>query len=425
MRVRSHALVCTALALVGVAGAVSTAQAGGFAIREQSAHFQGSSFAGNAAGGALSSMFWNPAAVGQFNGINTESTYAWIIPDSEITALPGSTLLGLGAESGNIGKQAIVPASYLSYQLSPSVVLGFSFGAPFGLATEPSNRVWAGMTQARTSKIETYNLQTALAWRVTPTFIVAAGLQIERMEGTLKSANPFAAGFPNVVIRGDDVALGWTLGALWHATPTTTVGLGFRSSVEHNLEGGISGAFPAPGDIEAGLKTPETVTLSLRQELGPRWTGLASVEWSNWSRLESLDVICTSATCGAGNTLVSLPLGWHDGWFFSLGAEYAWSPALTLRGGVAYEMSPIQNADERPARLPDADRIWASIGATYKWSEKISVDFAYSHIFVDDSSILRTDGGVLLVADAESSVDILSVGLKIKLGDDPPPAPLK
>jgi long-chain fatty acid transport protein len=423
MRLKSHALACTALAL-GAVGATSTAHAGGFAIREQSAHFQGSSFAGNAAGGALSSMFWNPAAVGQFNGINTESTYSWIIPDSEITALPGSTLLGFGAESGNIGNQAIVPSSYLSYQLSPSLVLGFSFGAPFGLSTEPSNRIWAGMTQARTSKIETYNLQSALAWRVTPTFIVAAGLQIERMEGTLKSAVG-GAGFPNAVIRGDDVALGWTLGALWQATRGTTVGLGFRSSIEHDLEGGIGGAFPFPGDIRAGLSTPETVTLSLRQDLGPRWTGLASVEWSNWSRLKSLDVECTSASCGGGGTLVSLPLGWLVGWFFSLGAEYAWSPALTLRGGVAYEISPIQNADERPARLPDSDRIWASLGATYKWSEKVSVDFAYSHIFVEDSTLDRLDGGVRLVADVEASVDILSVGLKIKLGDDPPPPPLK
>jgi long-chain fatty acid transport protein len=411
--------------LGAVAGATSAAHAGGFAVREQSAHFQGSSFAGNAAGGALSSMFWNPAAIGQFNGINTESTYAWIIPDSEITALPGSTLIGVGAESGNIGNQAIVPSSYLSYQLTPSVVLGFSFGAPFGLSTEPSNRVWAGMTQARTSKIETYNLQSALAWRVTPTFIVAAGLQIERMEGTLKAATGPLATSRNGVIHGDDTAFGWTLGALWHATPTTTLGLGFRSSIEHNLEGTASVAgTPIGNNIEAGLKTPETVTLSLRQELGSRWTGLASIEWSNWSRLKQLQVECTSAVCIAGLN-PTLPLGWHDGWFYSLGAEYAWSPALTLRGGVAYEVSPIQSADERPARLPDSDRIWASLGATYKWSEKISVDFAYSHIFVEDSSILRTDGGVLLVADAESSVDILSVGLKIKLGDDPPPPPLK
>ncbi len=426
MRLDLRHLLCSSAALGGLIAATTTAQAGGFAIREQSAHFQGSSFAGNGAGGALSSMFWNPAAIGQFNGLNTESSYSWIIPDSEITALPGSTLLGVGADSGNIGNKAIVPASYLSYQLSPSLVMGFSFGAPFGLSTEPSNRLWAGMTQARTSKIETYNLQSALAWRVTPTFIVAAGLQIERMEGTLKSALP-GAGFPNAIVHGDDTAFGWTLGALWQATPGTTVGVGFRSSVEHNLEGTFTAAGVPFSSIEAGLNTPETVTLSLRQDLGPRWTALATVEWSNWSRLDSLDVECTSAPC-SGALINSLPLGWHDGWFFSLGAEYAWSPGLTLRGGVAYEISPIQSADERPARLPDADRIWASIGASYRWSEKITVDFAYSHIFVEDSQIDRTEGpgpGVRLLADAEASVDILSVGLKIKLGDDPPPSPLK
>src|SRR6185295_12581865 len=88
----------------------------------------------------------------------------------------------------DIGKQAIVPSSYLSYQFSPSVVFGFSFNAPFGLVTEPDNRGWAGQTHARTSKIETYNAQPVLAYRINPTLIVAAGLQIEFIEGTLKNA---------------------------------------------------------------------------------------------------------------------------------------------------------------------------------------------------------------------------------------------
>ncbi len=36
---------------------------------------QGMSFAGNAAGGALSSMFWNSAATASQDGLNTESSY--------------------------------------------------------------------------------------------------------------------------------------------------------------------------------------------------------------------------------------------------------------------------------------------------------------------------------------------------------------
>ena len=51
-------------AMVAMVAGVATAEAGGFAVREQSAYGQGSSFAGMAAPGDLiSSMFWNPAAV--------------------------------------------------------------------------------------------------------------------------------------------------------------------------------------------------------------------------------------------------------------------------------------------------------------------------------------------------------------------------
>jgi long-chain fatty acid transport protein len=55
-----------------VAG-VATAEAGGFAVREQSAYGQGSSFAGMAApGDSISSMFWNPAAVTIATGTTVE-----------------------------------------------------------------------------------------------------------------------------------------------------------------------------------------------------------------------------------------------------------------------------------------------------------------------------------------------------------------
>jgi len=38
---------------------------------------------------------------------------------------------------------------------------------------------------------------------------------------------------------------------------------------------------------------------------------------------------------------------------------------LTLRGGAAYELSPIQSPDERIAQLLDANRIWLGIGGSY------------------------------------------------------------
>ena len=53
----------------------SGAFAAGLALHTESTHFLGSSLAGAAAGGALSSMFYNPAAIGQFDGIWSESAF--------------------------------------------------------------------------------------------------------------------------------------------------------------------------------------------------------------------------------------------------------------------------------------------------------------------------------------------------------------
>lgn len=423
-----RAMLFATCAMGALAQGTMTASAGGFGVREQSTEFQGMSFAGNAtSGGGLSGMFWNPAVAAYAPaGIYTESHYAGIIGRSEITADPGTSpvLLARPNNSGDIAKDAVVPSSYMSYRLTDRLVMAMSVNSPFGLVTEAPNRNWSGYPYARTSEIKTYNFSPTLAYRVTPTFAIGVGLQIEHIEGRLKSGHPAFAGNPNAIIAGDDTSFGFTAGVNWTPVAGTHIGLGYRSAIDHTLEGTfrINGV-TAPVGIKAGVTLPEIVTLSLRQVISPNWTVLGSVEWTNWSRVQKLDVICTqnpAATCagGQGSLVTSLPLGWHDGWMFSLGAEHKYSQKLTLRTGIAYEISPIQNPEERSLRVPDADRIWLSAGATYAWSDKISLDLAYTHIFVDDALIRRTDvAGLPFVGHADSQVDIISGSLKIKLGD--------
>ena len=75
--------------------ATADANAGAFAVREQSAFGQGSSFAGVAAGGSLSSMFWNPAAMTQMPGLQSESVLSGILPYTANTPGAGSTLTAI------------------------------------------------------------------------------------------------------------------------------------------------------------------------------------------------------------------------------------------------------------------------------------------------------------------------------------------
>lgn len=442
-------------ALAALATAATPAAAGGFAVREQSTEFQGMSFAGaGTSGGGLSGMFWNPAVAAYAPvGIYTEAHYAIIIGNSEITgdvfncaappvdhSCPLGANQGLARNSGDIAKDAIVPASYASFRLSDRLVAAISVNSPFGLVTEPENSRYAGQRFARTSEIRTYNFSPTLAYRVTPALAVGVGLQVQRIEGRLKASagNSGAAQTQNIVIQGDDLAFGFTAGIDWTPSPYTSIGLGYRSSIDTTIEGTVlRTGTAAVAAMRAGVTLPEIVTLSARHAINDRWTLLGTIEYSHWERLEKLDVVCANnsgpnAFCPTGNgrLIQSLDLGWHDGWFFSIGAEHRYSEKLTVRGGVAYELSPIQNADERTLRTPDADRIWLSLGATYKWNEKITLDFAYSHIFVGDAPIDRTEGAgaaaVRFIGSADTSVDILSGSLKIKLGDAPKPyEPLK
>lgn len=432
---------CATAALLALS---TPAIAGGFAVREQSAEYQGSSFAGNAtSGGGLSGMFWNPAVAAYAPaGMYSEAHYSGIFghvsmtgTSSSLSPAANAAAAALPSDSGNVSKNAIVPASYMSYRIDDRWVLAMSINSPFGLATEPSNRIWSGQVFARTSEIKTYTFTPTLAYKIMPTLSVGVGVQIEHMTGVLKQASGLTAptAEQNTVIKGTDTALGFTAGVNWTPAPGTAVGLGWRSSINHNLRGEIArlGTSTASG-IQATINTPDIVSLSLRQAVTERFALLATGEWSNWSRADKLDIVCArngapGGFCAAnGNVITTLPLAWHDGWMVALGGEYQLSDAMKLRSGVAYEISPIQNAEERTQRVPDVDRLWLSAGASYKWSEKVSFDLGYSHIFgIGDGSIERDSGtpgtasNIHFSGKVSSHADIVSASMKMKIGDIP------
>ena len=419
----------------------SSASAGGFAIREQSASGLGSAFAGSAAGYDLSSMFWNPAAVGVKSGLNTESHYSILALQTELkgATLAGPVvalvpaLAGLPTET-DIGGLAALGSTYLNYEFAPGTFVGLSVSSPFGLVTKPDDTNWAGFMHGRRAQIFTLNVNPVAGYRVAPGITIGAGPTFQYMKTTLKFAPAAAPGIASATIRADDVGIGFTAGVLMQSGGTS-LGLGFRSKVRQELTGSFINAplaFSTAARVD--LETPETVTASIRQAITPGVRLLGTVEWTNWSRIKTVVVRDRNNFFAAtGGVITTLPLNWDDGWFFSGGLEFDYSKKLTLRGGVAYEISPIDDPTKRIAQLPDTDRLWVSVGATYKWSDALTFDVAYSHIFVDDTQLQQTverNFGiagiqpVTLSANSEASVDILSVSMKMKLGGHKS-APLK
>lgn len=459
LKPRRPKLSAYTIALLSTVAITGDALAGGFAIREQSVSSQGASFAGSAAGADLSSMYWNPAATGVKSGMNTEAHNSLIIPRGNVRTdsvenntptpaapFPGAPTIGQLIEadvlsnnstSGNVGKLALVGASYANYQLSKDLWVGAGLNSGFGLASKPNDVFHQSSQLGRSTQLLTFNFNPTISYQIAPGLFLGAGVQVQYAWGRLKFATGSPTG-PSTFFEGNDFSFGGTAGVLWKPNSKTSIGVGYRSQTTITLDGdletnagtALGQAVPATAvSAEADVELPDIVTASFITEIAPRWRALGTFEWTNWSVFENLTVTTTApgssviagGAVAAGVDVAAIPANWDDGYFFSLGLEHDYTPALTLRGGVAYEISPVQDADQRLISIPDADRVWVSLGATYKWSEKMEFDIAYTHVFIEDGDFDRESiasvGGPLatrLQGEASAEVDILSVSLKTK-----------
>ncbi len=123
-------------------------------------------------------------------GVTTESHVSAIIPDSEVTALPGTAVVAGSSPIGQgvqIGRDALVGASYGAYRINDKLVLGVGVNAPFGLSVEAEDPVWAGQRHFRSAKIFTVNVNPMLAYAITPSLSVGIGAQVQWGKITFKS----------------------------------------------------------------------------------------------------------------------------------------------------------------------------------------------------------------------------------------------
>lgn len=79
-----------------------------------------------------------------------------------------------------------------------------------------------------------------------------------------------------------------------------------------------------------------------------------------------------------------------------------------LKFGVAFDETPVKNAEKRLTALPDNDRVWFSFGGSGKVSNASVLDMGVSYLYVDDTEINNSEAGKGLVkGEYDSSVWIL------------------
>ena len=247
-----------------------------------------------------------------------------------------------------------------------------------------------------------------------PIEVVRAAV-INKLSGLIKqvSGNPLYSG--GVKVEGNDWGFGFNLGLMYHYDENTRFGLAYRSSIKHRLEGDsrwnvqtpagnlaalLNGALPGAGtqvetrllaaytDSDASLKvdTPESLSFSFFKQEN-KLAVMGDLTLTRHSRFKELRI-------DFDNQLPDslTPESWINTFRASFGVNYQLSDTFKLRGGMAFDQSPVSQRTRTPS-LPDNDRAWLSTGLNWKLDNKSSMDFALSYVHVKDSQVNSFDNG--------------------------------
>jgi long-chain fatty acid transport protein len=416
----------TALAVASACLAMtlgSQAHASAFALHEQGISGLGNAYAGaSAVAEDATTVWWNPAGMSRLPaGKHFALGGAYIVPKSEFTnrasvAAPFSNP-ALNGNGGDAGDSAFVPSFFFAMNVGPQFNFGLGVTVPFGLATKYDSS-WIGRFQGIESKVETLNINPAVSFKLSEHASIGGGINYQQGKVDLTTAVNYSAaaasaggapllgaiGGPGVEgqnkVSVDGHAWGYNFGVLFDVLPTTRVGVHYRSALDYSLDGNATfsnrPALLAAGipdsDVRLDIKTPDSVAFSAVHELSPQWQLLADATWTHWSRIRQLPLLRTSGTQN-GQTLDTLTFNFNDVWRFSAGANYKLSQAWVLKAGLAFDKSPVPNADTRSVRLPDSDRTWYSIGAAYNVSRSDKLDVGYTYVQAKDADINSTQAG--------------------------------
>ena len=424
----------------------STAYSGGFSVTTQSASGGGAASTNHAMAEDASAMFYNPALLSSVEGTQFNVGLSLINPDLTVTNVesrhptPAFRTLINGSGTAEPTSLAATPSLYYKRNLSPSMAFGLGLNVPHGVSSEYEKDSFARY-EATESALSVLNVNPALSWRVNQNLDLGAGLNLQYGSATLAksvdsyllcalisqnpsvtTANCSSLGGAGVqandatsTVEAGGVAYGFNIGAAYHPSSNTTISLGLRSGVKHELEGDVDfdnldtaaaalgaaagAAATATGtailgasgyldrDAGADLELPATASLAFATKMNPRLTLHGDVTWTDWSSVPEIRIEFPDVTGSVDLADSVTSLNWEDTVRVGAGVTYQASGKTKLRAGVAYNPTPTPNAQYRTPRAPSSDTLWFTVGAGHQFSKKLSVDASLAYIHLEDMKI--------------------------------------
>ncbi|MDB2386413.1 outer membrane protein transport protein [Shewanella sp.] len=412
--------------LIAASVAVVSTQtmAAGFQLNSQSATGVGRAFAGDAViADNASVLSRNPAAMALFDKqqLSMGLTYADVEVDvSDVFIRSQNPLIGevhYGSDP-DAADAKLIPNFYYVNPVNDKFAYGVALFSNFGTGTDTaalSNpqpilggtaSIPAPVDLLGETEVTTINLNLSASYRINEHLSIGAGLDVVYGKGTLtrKGDIPSPSGqfapIDLTDVDADGYSVGGIIGAMYEINDNHRFGMSYRFSPDFKASGDINLVDPRVGTVafdEINIPLPDIFQVAGFHQLTNKFALHYTAQLTTWGDFHEISVIDGSSN---GATIVpkqSLKTyAWDDSWLFSIGGTYSVNNDWTLRAGYMHDQGVVGEVSS--ISIPDSDRQWYTMGATYTLSQHSSIDFGIAFIrgeetqLTEHSSVLEAYG---------------------------------
>lgn len=300
---------------------------------------------------------------------------------------------------------------YAAFNVYDFLKAGVAFYTPYGSGIN-WGKDWPGALLSQKVDLKTYTIQPTLAWKITPKFSIGAGLTISwgtvNLDKALVSASSMdalltATGNPyryvdvtpaSANLKGTSrIAVGYNVGVMYDFNEKLTVGASFRSKVGLKVESGDatvnyanelastllqnSAGLINEANFNAEMPMPYTITFGVTYRPIKKLEISGDAQFTGWSAYKELTIDFISEKLDAFDQ--HLEKNYHNAWAVRLGAKYALTERLDLRGGISLDLTPVNNKYYNP-ETPGMTKITPSLGFSFRPFPRFSVDVACAYV---------------------------------------------
>ncbi|GEK12225.1 OmpP1/FadL family transporter [Aliivibrio fischeri] len=333
----------------------------------------------------------NAGTTGAGDGVYTESATAmWTNPatmsymgesKTTINAMAFDLEMKFNDNNGSEDGRAhsILPSAgaFHTQAITDKLHFGLALGAVGGSSLDYGSD-WAGSKLLEDISLTAMQLNPALSYQVNERLSLGAGLQF--------SWASFEQSMSGITAEKDsDWAYGYNLGAMYQASEKLSVGLSYRSKLEHEFKNDLA---RIDQQLSSEMIMPDIIDISSSYALNKDLNLLTSIQFHRWSHWDS-----TVLSVNSNLPSVEIQRDWDDVWKFAIGTDYRLNSDWRLKVGFSYETSPQDDPSMQWVDLPVGEQYRYSVGASTSWDD-ITMDMFYEYADLGsvDMDRLNVDG---------------------------------